>query len=173
MCLSEISLNKEQYIKGVLNFLDFSFERSSKDGKNLCRRTKCVNYAWCSQVDAYEHIINHEFLKWYINWISLDEQLGSSNFVRTPQAEEKFNQDMDTLIHDTFAMHTNNEWWYIYKCFFSLPYWEDNVLCHNLDVMHIEKNVCDDIIGTLLHLEGKSKDNDKAHYNLVDMNTRG
>ncbi|XP_058211658.1 uncharacterized protein LOC131323837 [Rhododendron vialii] len=27
--------------------------------------------------------------------------------------------------------------------FFELPYWKDNLLRHNLDVMHIEKNVCD------------------------------
>ena len=25
-----------------------------------------------------------------------------------------------------------------------------SVLCHNLDVMHIEKNMCDNIIGMLL-----------------------
>ncbi|XP_024630394.2 uncharacterized protein [Medicago truncatula] len=59
------------------------------------------------------------------------------------------------------------------KCIlFTLPYWEYNVLRHNLDVMHIEKNVCDNIIGTLLHLERKSKDNDKARYDLIDMNIR-
>lgn len=55
---------------------------------------------------------------------------------------------------------------------FTLPYWQYNVLRHNLDVMPIEKNVCDNIIGTLLHLEGKSKDNDEAHYDLIDMNIR-
>lgn len=38
--------------------------------------------------------------------------------------------------------------------------------------MHIEKNVCDNIIGRLLHLEGKSKDNDKSRYDLIDLNIR-
>ena len=37
--------------------------------------------------------------------------------------------------------------------FFTLPYWEDHVLHHNLDVMHIEKNLDDNIIGTLLNLD--------------------
>lgn len=45
---------------------------------------------------------------------------------------------------------------------FDLPYWSTLLLRHNLDVMHIEKNVCDKIIGTLLDIEGKSKDNLKA-----------
>ena len=30
---------------------------------------------------------------------------------------------------------------------------------HNLNVMHIEKNKCDTIVGTLLSIDGKSKDN--------------
>jgi hypothetical protein len=30
--------------------------------------------------------------------------------------------------------------------FFRLPYWKDLMLRHNLDVMHIENNVCDNIV---------------------------
>ncbi|XP_074346425.1 uncharacterized protein LOC141685209 [Apium graveolens] len=55
---------------------------------------------------------------------------------------------------------------------FDLPYWSTLLLRHNLDVMHIEKNVCDNIIGTLLDIEGKSKDNLKAHKDLQDLNIR-
>ncbi|GJW85274.1 tetratricopeptide-like helical domain, DYW domain protein [Tanacetum coccineum] len=39
-----------------------------------------------------------------------------------------------------------------------LEYWEHNLLRHNLDVMHIEKNMSDNIMGTLLGLDGKTKD---------------
>ena len=39
-----------------------------------------------------------------------------------------------------------------------LEYWKDLDLRRNLDVMHIEKNICDSIIGTLLNIEGKTKD---------------
>ena len=52
--------------------------------------------------------------------------------------------------------------WKKRSIFFTLPYWEDHVLRHNLEVMHIEKNVVDNIIGTLLNLNGKTKDNLKA-----------
>ena len=45
-------------------------------------------------------------------------------------------------------------------------------MCHNLDVMHIEKNVIDNIIGTLLNLDGKTKDNLKARQDLKDMDIR-
>ena len=38
--------------------------------------------------------------------------------------------------------------------------------------MHIEKNVCESVLGTLLSLDGKSKDIDKARLDLSDMNIR-
>ncbi|KAL6222914.1 hypothetical protein ACLB2K_006304 [Fragaria x ananassa] len=41
---------------------------------------------------------------------------------------------------------------------FDLPYWKDLLLRHNLDVMHIEKNVTESVIGTLLGMDGKDKD---------------
>ena len=37
--------------------------------------------------------------------------------------------------------------------FFTLPYWEDHVLRHNLDVMYIEKDRVNNIISTLLNLD--------------------
>ena len=51
---------------------------------------------------------------------------------------------------------------------FELPYWSKILLLHKLDVMHIEKNLCDNILGTLLDIEGKLKDNDKAQEYLKD-----
>lgn len=46
--------------------------------------------------------------------------------------------------------------------FFNLSYWEFNSLCHNLDVMHIEKNMFDNVIYSLLNDKDKSKDSIKA-----------
>ena len=56
--------------------------------------------------------------------------------------------------------------------FFQLPYWKTLLLRHNLDIMHIEKNVCDSIIGTLLNIEGKTKDNLNSCLDLQDMGIR-
>ena len=44
------------------------------------------------------------------------------------------------------------------------------MLRHNLEVIHIEKNVCDNITGTLLDIEGKSKDMINAFKDLKDLN---
>ncbi|XP_028066963.1 uncharacterized protein LOC114269797 [Camellia sinensis] len=55
---------------------------------------------------------------------------------------------------------------------FDLPYWKTLKLRHNLDVMHIEKNICDNVVGTLLSVDGKNKDTDKARLDLEDMKIR-
>ena len=41
--------------------------------------------------------------------------------------------------------------------FFGFEYWTKLKLIHNIDVMHVEKNVCDNIVGTLLNIEAKEK----------------
>ena len=43
---------------------------------------------------------------------------------------------------------------------------------HNIDVMHVEKNVCESVVNTLLNVVGKTKDTEKARLNLVDMKIR-
>ncbi len=38
--------------------------------------------------------------------------------------------------------------------------------------MHVEKNVCDSVIGTLLNIQGKTKDGLNTRQDLVDMGIR-
>jgi hypothetical protein len=56
--------------------------------------------------------------------------------------------------------------WRKKSVFFQLPYWETLLIRHNLDVMHIEKSICESILGTLLELDGKCKDGEKARLDM-------
>ncbi|KAI5339327.1 hypothetical protein L3X38_018599 [Prunus dulcis] len=56
--------------------------------------------------------------------------------------------------------------------FFDLEYWKYLHVRHVLDVMHIEKNVCDSIIGTLLEIPGKNKDGIAAWLDLLNMGVK-
>ncbi|KAG2405345.1 uncharacterized protein HKW66_Vig0046000 [Vigna angularis] len=62
--------------------------------------------------------------------------------------------------------------WKKRSIFFKLPYWCELDVRHCIDVMHVEKNVCDSVIGTLLNVKGKSKDGIKARQDLADMGIR-
>ena len=56
--------------------------------------------------------------------------------------------------------------------FFELLYWSKLKLRYNLDVMHVEKNVFDTLVGIILDIEGKAKDTIKAHLDLERMGIR-
>ena len=62
--------------------------------------------------------------------------------------------------------------WKKRSIFFDLPYWRSLDVRHSIDVMHVEKNVCDSLISTLLHIPGKTKDGINARLDLVDMGIR-
>jgi len=59
--------------------------------------------------------------------------------------------------------------WKKKSIFFELPYWKTLLLRHNLDVMHIEKNISESVLGTLLDIEGKTKDTLKSRLDLQEM----
>ncbi|KAF7126990.1 hypothetical protein RHSIM_Rhsim11G0013600 [Rhododendron simsii] len=59
--------------------------------------------------------------------------------------------------------------WKKRSIFFDLEYWPDILTSHNIDLMHIEKNVLENILGTLLNILGKTKDNLKARQDLKVM----
>ncbi|XP_042948658.1 uncharacterized protein LOC122281329 [Carya illinoinensis] len=62
--------------------------------------------------------------------------------------------------------------WTKRSIFFQLPYWSTLKLRHNLDVMHIEKNICDNILGTLMNIAGKTKDHVNARRDLSNLNIK-
>ncbi|XP_058002242.1 uncharacterized protein LOC131179415 [Hevea brasiliensis] len=61
-----------------------------------------------------------------------------------------------------------NTGWKRRSIFWDLPYWSTNMLRHNLDVMHIEKNVFENIFNTVMNVEGKTKDNAKSREDLKE-----
>lgn len=66
----------------------------------------------------------------------------------------------------------SHPYWKKKSIFFELAYWEHLHVRHVLDVMHIEKNICESLVGTLLGIPGKTKDGLAARLDLVDMNVR-
>lgn len=56
--------------------------------------------------------------------------------------------------------------WVKKNIFWELPYWENHLLRHNLDFMHIEKNFFNNLINTMLNAPGKTKENIKSRLDL-------
>lgn len=62
--------------------------------------------------------------------------------------------------------------WNKRSIFWDLPYWKTNLIRHNLDVMHIEKNFFDNIFHTVMNVKGKTKDNAKSREDLKEFCNR-
>jgi len=60
--------------------------------------------------------------------------------------------------------------WKKKSIFFDLQYWSKLEVRHCINIMHVEKNVCDSLIDTLLNIQGKTKDGVNARLNLLEMN---
>jgi hypothetical protein len=56
--------------------------------------------------------------------------------------------------------------WVKWSIFLELSYWKTNLLRHNLDVMHIKKNVFENIFNTVINVKEKIEDNIKARMNI-------
>ena len=55
---------------------------------------------------------------------------------------------------------------------FYIPYWANIELKHNLDVIHIEKNVCDILLEKLLGDPHKSKNTDNVSCDVENLGIR-
>jgi hypothetical protein len=57
---------------------------------------------------------------------------------------------------------SEDDMWKKQSIFWELPYWKDLDGRHSIDVMHVEKNVCESLLGTLLNMDGKTRDHGHA-----------
>ncbi|GJU04227.1 hypothetical protein Tco_1114565 [Tanacetum coccineum] len=62
--------------------------------------------------------------------------------------------------------------WKKRSIFWELKYWTHILVRHCLDVMHIEKNVCESLLGLLLNIPGKTKDGVNARKDMLAMGIR-
>ena len=56
--------------------------------------------------------------------------------------------------------------WNKHSIFWDFLYWSTNLICYNLDVIHIKKNVFENVFDTMMDVEEKTKDNAKARENI-------
>jgi hypothetical protein len=62
--------------------------------------------------------------------------------------------------------------WKKQSIFWELPYWKYLDVHHLIDVMHVEMNVCESLLGTLLNTDGKTRDHGHARADLKKMEIR-
>ncbi|GKA24692.1 putative transposase-associated domain-containing protein [Tanacetum coccineum] len=67
----------------------------------------------------------------------------------------------------------NGVYWKKFNIWYrKLKYWRHNPVPHCIDFMHVEKNVAKSIVGTLLHVLGKTKDGLNARLDLAELGVK-
>lgn len=142
-----------------------------------------TDYLWLKFGHKYCYMGHHRFLpsnhRWRRNKSCFNnetEKRGAPVPLSSEQVEEQYKSFQQVIFGPTKKRKCDDEerWhnWRKKSIFFDLPYWKTLLIRHNLDVMHIEKNICDSILGTLLDMDSKSKDNLKARLDFKEMKIR-
>ena len=84
----------------------------------------------------------------------------------------KLNQFEEHIFGKSVKKRKRYSDWLKKNIFFKLPYGNTLLLRHNLDVMHIHKNICENVISIPLNIKGRTKDNLKSLLDLQEMNIR-
>ena len=92
----------------------------------------------------------------------------------------KIQEQLDRMPNIILGKHPSNKKrqligkpnWLKVSILYKLLYWKNKKLKHNIDVVHVEKNISESTYGTLLGIEGKNKDTDKTLIDLQNMNFR-
>ncbi|GJR86322.1 putative transposase-associated domain-containing protein [Tanacetum coccineum] len=67
----------------------------------------------------------------------------------------------------------NGVYWKKFNIWYrKLKYWRHNPVPHCIDFMHVEKNVAESIVRTLLHVSGKTKDGLNARLDLAELGVK-
>ena len=77
--------------------------------------------------------------------------------------------DMTQLVGTTwhFSGFGKDHNWVKKNIFWKLPYWSTLLVWHNFDVMHVEKNVFDNVFNIIMNIKSKIKDNENARLDLA------
>ncbi|BBG99628.1 hypothetical protein Prudu_009379 [Prunus dulcis] len=118
------------------------------------------------------------WLLWDHEWREKDKEFDENTEYRLKPREWSGDEILEQLNRLDFSLfrktvtqtrpYTHLNWTHK-PMFFELPYWSKLKLRHNLDVMHVEKNVFDTLMDTILDIEGKTKDTIKARLDLERM----
>ena len=57
--------------------------------------------------------------------------------------------------------------------FWQLPYWKILTVRHCIDVMHVEKNICESLIAALLQIKGQTKDGANPRMDMLGDQPKG
>ncbi|XP_062093595.1 uncharacterized protein LOC133799612 [Humulus lupulus] len=132
------------------------------------RRYLCAEHEWRTDKE-YDGTIERRSPPRKLTGDEIVDKLDHLWTCRPGKYVDIMNDDKNQMKKAGYENKTN---WRRKSIFWELEYWPKLKLRHNLDVMHIEKNICDSVVGTIFSIDGKSKDTENARLDLQDLKIR-
>nr|GEY42097.1 hypothetical protein [Tanacetum cinerariifolium] len=188
----DISRSTPEYVKGVQTFLAFAETNRASSGARYiwCPCNDCKNVCKFNNTSVIEgHLIRRGFMHKYTCWSQHGELLiDKSTFVPvsndhqdTSSYSNNNREDLSEMFHNLkrenleikFGKGIPLEKGIRKKSiFWELPYWKHLEVRNCLEVMHIEINVYDSLIGLLLNILGNTKDGVNIRKDMVQIGIR-
>ncbi|GJW71278.1 putative transposon, En/Spm-like protein [Tanacetum coccineum] len=92
------------------------------------------------------------------------------NEIREAEVGRFKSRKRKTTKDDGSSNQVNEAYWKKFNIWYrKLRYWRHNSVPHCIDFMHVEKNVCESLVGTLPNVLGKTKDGINARLDLAEL----
>ena len=114
---------------------------------------------------------NHPWRRWKKAFNGNSEESTSPLILTGDELFEKV-EVLENNFGKPNATNVAESGWKKRSIFFELPYWKSLYVRHFLDVMHVEKNIFDNLIGTILNVRGMTKDSVKSRLDMQEMGIR-
>ncbi|GLT54438.1 hypothetical protein SLA2020_276370 [Shorea laevis] len=137
------------------------------------RRWLPRGHVWRKKKELFDGTVEHRAEPEELSIDQLLQKLTHVVGVQFGKVRVKKRKHTDVALRGTKEKHADVALNWRKKCiFFKLPYWSLVKLRHNLDIMYIEKNICDSILVKLMNNDGKTKDTFNARRDLREMGIR-
>ena len=127
------------------------------------RRYLPKNHRWRKDKDSFDGEVERALPP---------EPCSVDDILKTLESLKDIILSRDPHVKTKISHQARGDNWNKKSIFFELPYWKTLLLRHNLDVMHIEKNICDSLLGTMMNIKKKTKDTLKSRRDLEAMGLR-
>ena len=155
-----------EFVEGVGTFIQAARQHLRVDNKTRCPCRQCLNVRFHDLVIIEQRLIRYGFSSSYNKWIQHGENIGGVSRAQTSMpsdrdgcaVNENYVED-DNFFDDDIIPALNDMHAPINKEADSNEYTSHEMGRNekNIDVMHVEKNVCESMENTLLNIVGKTK----------------
>jgi hypothetical protein len=125
-----------------------------------------IDSQYLRESEKIEYMGHRRYITMKHQFWNMKDQLNGKTEKRRPPPH-RIGHEVYEMVKDVYVVFgkrkrsnkniEEDDMWKQQSIFWELPYWKDLDIHHSIDVMHVKKNVCESLLGTLLNTDGKTR----------------